>query len=91
MSLLAFRHVPVALTGVCYGQVDVHTTLGATDAAAIVASQLIGVMVTRFWSSPLRRCAEPARLLAQRLGVPHTIDRLVFARRLRIVAVCHTV
>jgi alpha-ribazole phosphatase len=74
VSLLAFRHAPVALVGVCYGQLDVDTTLGASDAAAIIDSQLTGALVERIWSSPLRRCAEPARLLARRLGVTHTID-----------------
>lgn len=74
MSVLAFRHAPVALAGVCYGQLDVDTTLSATDAAAIVAPQLAGIAVARIWSSPLRRAAAPARVLALRLGVTHTID-----------------
>ncbi len=60
MSVLAFRHAPVALAGVCYGQLDVNTTRSATDAAAIVEPQLAGIAVARVRSSPLRRCS-PAR------------------------------
>lgn len=74
MSVLAFRHAPVALAGVCYGQLDVDPTLSAADAAAIVEPQLAGIAVARIWSSPLRRCSAPARVLAERLGVAHTID-----------------
>lgn len=74
MTILAFRHAPVALAGICYGQLDVETSLSAEDAAAIIAGQLAGIRPARIWSSPLARCAGPARALAARLGAPHVVD-----------------
>ncbi|WP_437722329.1 histidine phosphatase family protein [Sorangium sp. So ce861] len=79
-SLIAFRHAPVALSGVCYGRLDVAAELAPGDAAAAI-ERALGDLDLRpgvVFSSPLSRCALPAAELAARLGVPHAIDaRLV--------------
>lgn len=74
MILTAFRHAPVALSGVCYGQLDVEAAVPAEEAVAIVREQLADHTVMRVFSSPLSRCAAPARALASRLSVPHVVD-----------------
>src|SRR5689334_18417273 len=79
-GLIAFRHAPVALSGVCYGRLDVAAELSAEDAAAAIERALRELCVRPgvVWSSPLSRCALPAAGLAARLGVPHGVDdRLV--------------
>ncbi|KYF91306.1 phosphoglycerate mutase [Sorangium cellulosum] len=79
-SLVAFRHAPVALSGVCYGRLDVAAELAPGDAAAAIERALrdLDLRPGVVWSSPLSRCALPAAELAARLGVPHAIDaRLV--------------
>ncbi|AGP40272.1 histidine phosphatase family protein [Sorangium cellulosum] len=79
-SLIAFRHAPVALSGVCYGRLDVAAALAPGDAAAAIERALrdLDLRPGVVFSSPLSRCAHPAAELAARLGVPHAIDaRLV--------------
>ncbi|WP_437315050.1 histidine phosphatase family protein [Sorangium sp. So ce385] len=79
-SLIAFRHAPVALSGVCYGRLDVAAELAPGDAAAAIERALrdLDLRPGVVWSSPLSRCALPAAELAARLGVPHAIEaRLV--------------
>ncbi|WP_434042834.1 MULTISPECIES: histidine phosphatase family protein [Sorangium] len=79
-GLIAFRHAPVPLSGVCYGRLDVAAELSA-DAAATAIERALRDLALRpgvVWSSPLSRCALPAVELAARLGAPHAVDeRLV--------------
>jgi alpha-ribazole phosphatase len=75
MSLSAFRHAPVLVSGVCYGQHEVEVTLDAASCATQIAARVSARRVTRLWSSPLARCAGPARIVAARLGAPLVIDR----------------
>ncbi|WP_437710737.1 histidine phosphatase family protein [Sorangium sp. So ce448] len=75
-GLIAFRHAPVALSGVCYGRLDVAAELPPEAAAAAIERALRELCVRPgvVWSSPLSRCALPAAELAARLGVPRAID-----------------
>ncbi|WP_437809695.1 histidine phosphatase family protein [Sorangium sp. So ce1078] len=79
-GLIAFRHAPVALSGVCYGRLDVAAELSPEGAATAIERALrdVGLRPGVVWSSPLSRCALPAAELAARLGVAHAVDeRLV--------------
>lgn len=75
-GLIAFRHAPVALSGVCYGRLDVAAELPPEAAAAAIERALHELCVRPgvVWSSRLSRCALPAAELAERLGVPHALD-----------------
>ncbi|WP_437974337.1 histidine phosphatase family protein [Sorangium sp. So ce295] len=75
-GLIAFRHAPVALSGVCYGRLDVAAALPPEAAAAAIERALHELCVRPgvVFSSPLSRCALPAAELAARLGVPRAID-----------------
>jgi alpha-ribazole phosphatase len=66
------RHAPVAVTGVCYGQIDVATTMDAFEAAAHVDRAFRERGATRWdmvCSSPWERAAGVARVLAAQSGV----------------------
>ncbi|WP_437575423.1 histidine phosphatase family protein [Sorangium sp. So ce887] len=79
-GLIAFRHAPVPLSGVCYGRLDVAAELTPEGAATAIERALgdLGLRPGVVWSSPLSRCALPAAELAARLGAPHAVDeRLV--------------
>ncbi|WP_437672762.1 histidine phosphatase family protein [Sorangium sp. So ce131] len=75
-GLVAFRHAPVPLAGVCYGRLDVAAELSPAGAADVIERALedLGHRPGVVWSSPLSRCALPAAELAARLGVPHAVD-----------------
>ncbi|MGK4002320.1 histidine phosphatase family protein [Sorangium sp. So ce1036] len=75
-DLVAFRHAPVSLPGICYGRLDVAAALAPAEAADAIerALQGLGVRPGVIWSSPLSRCAGPAAELSTRLGVPHVVD-----------------
>lgn len=74
--LVAFRHAPVPLSGICYGRLDVAPELAAEDAADVIERALVDLRLRPgvIWSSPLSRCSGPAAELAARLGVPHAVD-----------------
>ncbi|WP_437925473.1 histidine phosphatase family protein [Sorangium sp. So ce291] len=75
-GLVAFRHAPVPLAGVCYGRLDVAAELSAEAVATTIERALgdLGLRPRAIWSSPLSRCAGPAAELAARLGAPHAAD-----------------
>ncbi|WP_437731913.1 histidine phosphatase family protein [Sorangium sp. So ce1335] len=76
-GLIAFRHAPVPLSGVCYGRLDVAAELSAEATAAAIERALADLCLLRpraVWSSPLSRCAAPAAELAARLGARHAVD-----------------
>ncbi|KYF64042.1 histidine phosphatase family protein [Sorangium cellulosum] len=75
-GLIAFRHAPVPLSGVCYGRLDVAAELSAEAAATAIERALADrcLRPRAVWSSPLSRCAAPAAELASRLGAPHVVD-----------------
>lgn len=73
--LWVFRHAPASVTGVCYGQSDVPTTLSHEEAAEIIAARLpAGATLEAIWTSPLARCREPAAILSARLSAPLRVD-----------------
>jgi broad specificity phosphatase PhoE len=74
IDLLTIRHAPVDVQGLCYGQTDVPTLLTAHEVVARIETVVRGHTPVHLWSSDALRCAEPAELLAARLGVVHTID-----------------
>ncbi|XYH95702.1 histidine phosphatase family protein [Sorangium sp. So ce1128] len=75
-GLIAFRHAPVPLSGVCYGRLDVAAELSTEAVATAIERALddLGLRPRAIWSSPLSRCAGPAAELAARLGAPHAVD-----------------
>jgi alpha-ribazole phosphatase len=67
------RHPPVAVSGVCYGQLDVATTVDAYEAASLVDRefrQRSSASWDVIWSSPWERAERLARVLASQSGVP---------------------
>ncbi len=74
VEVLAIRHAPVAVEGVCYGRTDVPTVLTAGEAAAAVESAVAAFAPGVIWSSDAERCRAPAALLSKRLGAPHRLD-----------------
>ena len=77
--VLVARHAPVAVSGVCYGQIDVPTKLDEHAAARALLREIAkgGWTIDRIWSSPWARTRLPAARVAERLGVPHSIDARV--------------
>jgi alpha-ribazole phosphatase len=76
--LVAIRHPAVAVEGTCYGRSEVALAdpAGAPD-QLLAALGPQGLRFDQVWSSPLARCAQPARAIADRLGlVLHIDDRL---------------
>ncbi len=62
MPLYLVRHAPVALEGICYGQIDVPTAMTADEAVIIVRERLeVSVGPLTVWTSPLLRCHELAQ------------------------------
>ena len=74
IRLLAIRHAPVAVEGLCYGRTDVPTILDGAEAAARIEPIVAEFAPRIIWSSDALRCREPAALLSERLGVAHRID-----------------
>ena len=73
MPLILVRHTrPDAGEGICYGSTDIAAAPGFEPAAQALATRL--APADRVVSSPLRRCAALARLLAGRLGAPLAFD-----------------
>ena len=70
------RHAPTEAAGRAIGRTDVSTILSAKEACARI--DLVLPNVSAVWSSPLRRCFEPAACLASRRGVPHCIDPALY-------------
>lgn len=76
-TILAVRHGPIDAEGICYGQLDLISTLSDAEVAQHAKEALLSAGWGRpahIWSSDLRRCTGPAGVLAQRLGVVHAPD-----------------
>jgi alpha-ribazole phosphatase len=70
------RHAPVAVDGVCYGRLDLPAATPAAEAAKTLEAGLaeaVGALggAATVWSSPARRCREPADQLARALRLRH--------------------
>ena len=74
--IVVVRHAPVsaATEGRCYGRLDVPTELTHDAAAERILGSVEGGALRTVWSSPISRCAEPARRVAARLDVEHRCD-----------------
>jgi len=73
LRLHCVRHAPTDCAGFAVGRTDVPTVMAAGDAADRIDATL-PVDISAVWSSPSRRCREPAALIAARRGVPHHVD-----------------
>lgn len=74
ISLLTIRHAPVDADGICYGQADVPTLLRPSEVLERIGGAVEEHAPVTIWSSDAVRCHEPARLLADALGIPHRFD-----------------
>jgi alpha-ribazole phosphatase len=73
--LLVVRHAPVAVQGVCYGQSEVPTLVGAQETCERIMGQLDGApRIDRVWASPWARAREPGIAVAAILRVPFSVD-----------------
>ena len=71
IRIYAFRHGPVNVSGVCYGQLDVEPSLSGHTALAQIQSDLKAIpRVDAVWASPLERC----RTIAVAFGGAHRLD-----------------
>jgi alpha-ribazole phosphatase len=77
VTILAVRHAPTVAADGPVGRLDV--ALAGTHAAA--ADAILAALAAdgapppaHVWTSPLDRCAGTARLVADRLGLPLTVD-----------------
>lgn len=77
-ELLAIRHAPVAVEGICYGSTNVPTKLDAAEVVARIEGAVARFAPHTIWSSNALRCREPAAMLSERLGIPHRVDPGVY-------------
>lgn len=70
------RHAPVAVSGLCYGRLDVPTTCAAEEAAARIRGAAAGAAHRweRIWASPSERARAVGAALSQRLALPLSVD-----------------
>lgn len=82
--LWVVRHAPTRAAGRCIGATEVDTEVSHEDAAHRILEALhqAGASPRTVWSSPLSRCAGPAGLVAEILGVPRSID-------VRLIEIAH--
>jgi alpha-ribazole phosphatase len=67
MEILLIRHPePLGARGICYGRSDLELAPGWEQKTVALASQ-ISMPVDFIFSSPARRCIQPARFLYERL------------------------
>lgn len=77
MNLLAIRHPPVTVAGLCYGRHDVPVAPIDPDAVHRIAEGVADRQIT-VRTSPARRCLVLAERIAECCKVPLTVDdRLV--------------
>lgn len=76
VTIYAARHAEVALSGVCYGQIEVPTHLRSEEAAAVLLAQIErdALRIDRVACSPWLRARGPAERVALALGVPVAYD-----------------
>lgn len=73
-QVLAIRHAPLAVEGLCVGDAEVPCAVPAEEAAARMRPLLDGLAFAQVWSSPRSRCLDPARWLAAHLGATVHVD-----------------
>ena len=71
IEIYALRHAPVKAKGLCYGQIDVETSLSYEDSLDQLQNTFVNVPpFDNIWTSPLLRC----RMLANAYNKPYQID-----------------
>ena len=71
------RHPEPAVSGICYGSLDVPLSAAGLRNAHAIAVNFAGEPFAAIYTSPLRRCAETARMLAEGRECPlETLDAL---------------
>jgi alpha-ribazole phosphatase len=71
------RHPEPAVRGICYGSLDVPLSADGLLHARAIAEQLTQQPFAAIYTSPLQRCADTARILAERHACPLvTLDAL---------------
>jgi alpha-ribazole phosphatase len=71
------RHTEPAVRGICYGSLDVPLSEGGLEHARTIAEALAEESFAAIYTSPLRRCAEAARMLAEGRECPlETLDAI---------------
>jgi len=68
--LTLIRHPEPAVRGICYGALDVPLSAAGLEHARAIAQQLHTEHFAAIYTSPLQRCAEVARILAEGRGCP---------------------
>ncbi len=76
--LIAARHAPARLQGVCYGQSEIPTALDPETAAQTIFCTLpAGIAIHEVWTTSFTRCLYPARILARTLAAQLRVDERV--------------
>ena len=71
------RHPEPAVSGICYGSLDVPLSAAGLRNAHAIAVNFAGEPFAAIYTSPLRRCAETARMLAEGRECPlETLEAL---------------
>jgi alpha-ribazole phosphatase len=74
MKVILIRHPePLVAAGICYGRTDLTVHPSGVEAIRRLATPLLSG-VTHVWTSPARRCLEPANSLAMLLNTQVSID-----------------
>ena len=72
IQIYAFRHGPVKVSGLCYGQIDVDTSMSMDASLEQIQTELNAQLpVNTVWTSPLARC----QMLADAFGKPYQVDK----------------
>lgn len=72
------RHAPAVDALICYGRTDIAVQVAPNHAGDKLLADYRGEPPRRLWSSPASRCRLVAEHLAEKLGVPLTIDDALY-------------
>ena len=75
LRVALIRHPPARIAaGLCYGRLDLGLAPGAAERVTALAAALRAFPARRIWTSPARRCAEPAAMLGAALELAPVAD-----------------
>ncbi len=77
VRVIAIRHAPVSVQGICYGHLDIPVILTHEQSFSEVRTTLREIGSLSLWSSPAERCLGPAKVAATELGVPLQTSELL--------------
>lgn len=74
--LICVRHGPASVEGLCYGRLDVETSLPEASMSKLIAGlrEAIHGKSACLWVSPAERCRKIGRVLASELGLRENVD-----------------